>query len=75
MPQKGFDLPLFVPQMQSTDFYGTFGRAVEQKGGTLGPCHPVVQTSVQGFQESKQAGTVLVTLPIWHQNKMLARRC
>lgn len=52
MPQKGFDLPLLVPQMHNTDFYGTFGRAVEHKGESLGPCHPIVQTSLQGFQES-----------------------
>lgn len=75
MPQKGFDLPLLVPQMHNTDFYGTFGCAVEHKGESLGPCHPIVQTSLQGFQESRQAGTTLATLPIWHQSKMLARRC
>lgn len=74
MPQKGFDLSLFVPQMQNTDFYGTFGHAVEQKGESLGPCHPTVQTSVQGFQESRQTGTALATLPTQHQSKMLARR-
>lgn len=63
----------FVSQMQTTDFYGNFGTCCgpeRPKLGSLpklGPTRPAclyrtVQTSVQQFEESRQAGTELAAI-------------
>lgn len=41
--------------MKNARFCGAFVCAVKQKEESLGPFHPMVPTSVQCFQESRQA--------------------
>lgn len=45
--------------MKNARFCGTFGCAVEQKEESLGAFHPMVQSSVHCFQESRQAAAEL----------------
>lgn len=45
--------------MKNARFCGTFGCAVEKKEESLGPFHPMVQSLVQCFQESRQAAAEL----------------